>query len=153
MPEVSPARPGPAGTGGPGGPAADTPADAGGDTPAGTPAAGGCADRTAPIARISRVTRLRLSGTASDSGCNARVRRVAVSVARVSGKRCRFLRASGGFGPPVACSRATALTASGTTRWSLRIRRRLPRGTYRVTVRAIDAVGNTGRSVQVARHL
>jgi subtilase family serine protease len=153
VPEVSPARPGPAGSGGPDAPAADTPAGA--DTaPAGNGSAGGgCTDRTAPTARIARVSRLRLSGTASDGGCNGRVRRVSVSVARVSGTRCRFLRASGRLGPAVACSHATALTASGTTRWSLRIRGRLPRGTYRVAVRAVDAAGNTGRSVQVARHL
>jgi hypothetical protein len=112
-----------------------------------------CADRRAPsVARTSVRTsakRLRVSGRASDRGCGARkagkVRRVQVSVAKTSGKRCRYLSAKGTLGAPASCARPRYLRAKGTTRWSLTAKRRLPKGTYRIRVRATDAAGNTGR--------
>jgi subtilase family serine protease len=62
---------------------------------------GACTDATAPRSRIKRSSlrasrrRLVLAGSASDRGCGAsgagRVKRVRVAVARLRGKRCRFL--------------------------------------------------------------
>ncbi len=113
----------------------------------------GCRDATAPISRFT-ATRLRISraritlrGTSSDRGCRGagRLVRVAVTVGRAVGSRCRFLRADGSFGPRVSCLRTPYLGARGTTRWSFSQRTRLPRGAYKVFVRGIDAAGNVER--------
>ena len=45
----------------------------------------------------------------------------------------------------MSCLRPRYLSARGTTRWTLRLHRRLPRGKYVVWVRGIDAVGNVER--------
>jgi hypothetical protein len=123
-----------------------------------------CRDTLAPTARFTRAAqtarrrRLVLSGRASDrSNCRrarAGVRRVVVSVALRTGKRCRFLRSDGRLGTPRSCARQAFLPARGTTRWSFTLRRRLPRGRYRVAVKAMDRAGNaqsrpTRRSLRV----
>ena len=64
------------------------------------------------------------------------------SIDRDAGHRCRFLQPNNHFGPRVSCLRTTYLSTKGTTRWSVRLKRRLPRGRYVVWVRGIDAVGN-----------
>lgn len=119
--------------------------------------AAACRDTTRPTARFSSRARtaraskrLRLTGRASDRGCGAKkagkVRRVTVSVAKVTGKRCRYLTASGRLArTATSCSRPRYLRATGTTRWSFTAKRLLPKGTYRVRVRAVDAAGNTER--------
>ncbi len=70
---------------------------------------------------------------------------VAVSVSRVVGKGCRFLRQNGSFGPKVSCKRTSYLPARGTTTWSYVRRQRLPAGRYKVWTRAVDAAGNIER--------
>ena len=149
-PPASPPPP-PAG----GGPGAGGPPGTGGT---GAPATGACADRWAPRSwfgraapRVTRASGGRLSGGSYDPVCR-RVRaapsRVTVAVARLERGRCRFLRANGRLGPRVACSRPSALTARGTTRWALALPRRLPRGTYVARVRGRDRAGNVERAVR-----
>jgi hypothetical protein len=94
-----------------------------------------------------------LAGRASDRGCGARgagtVKRVRVAVARMSGKRCRFLELKAGFTKARACKSAAYLVARGTKKWKLSLSRRLPAGTYRAYVRASDASGNAGTPVSL----
>ena len=113
------------------------------------PAGAVCRGRTAPVVRgarlRSRAGRLRLAGRARPARCGGRIARVEVAVARVSGRRCRFLSRSGRLGPRRRCraSDASFLRARGTSAWSLRVR--APRGRYRAFVRATDVFGNVGR--------
>jgi subtilase family serine protease len=117
---------------------------------------GSCTDATAPRSRIKRTSlratrrRLVLAGSASDRGCGAsgagKVKRVRVAVARLSGKRCRFVALRAGFSKQRSCKTAGYLVARGTTKWKLSLRRRLPAGTYRAYVRATDSAGNAGKA-------
>jgi kumamolisin len=120
-----------------------------------------CADRSAPVSRFARkraITasrrRLSLTGTASDRGCRAggtgRVKRVRVAVARLAGKRCRFLKGRKGFTKPQRCSKRVYVTAKGTTRWRYTFRGRLAKGRYRAYVRGTDATGNGPRTLPKA---
>ena len=116
----------------------------------GTGASQNCADRTAPRARFPRRGGLRITrrgmsmfGTARDlTPCPGSVSRVLVAVAKVQGKRCRFVSPAGRLGKARSCSKPSYLPAAGTDRWSLRLKARLPRGRYRAQPRAIDAAGN-----------
>jgi hypothetical protein len=111
-----------------------------------------CTDRARPSAAFSGVSvkhrTLTLHGRAHDSGCAAeisvagRVARVELAISRRSGKRCRFVAGTGRLGSPRACSRPVFLRAKGTTRWTMTLNRKLPRGTHTVLVRARDAAGN-----------
>ena len=74
--------------------------------------------------------------------------RVAVSVGRAIGRRCRFLKADGKFGPTTSCRRTFYLRAKGTTRWTFTKQARLPRGKYKVYVRGIDAAANYERKLR-----
>jgi hypothetical protein len=145
----------------------------GGDcgAPAGSPAGGSfatgpggvtasCKDHRAPLSRFAPGRqvyrkRLRLHGTASDSGCRnaqagvhvpGRVRAVRVAVARTVGRGCAFLRRTHRFTKPRACRKPVYLRARGTRRWSLRLSRELPDGRYRVWTSAVDAHGNAEKS-------
>ena len=107
-----------------------------------TPVPGACTDTEAPSSLITgaRVRKrfVRILGTARDRGC-AGLRRVSVSVARKVGKkRCRFLRKSGKFGPKRRCAKHRFTPATGTARWRLRIKGRMPAGRYVATARARD---------------
>ena len=64
-----------------------------------------------------------------------------------SRKRCRFVAAAGTLTSARSCSKQVWLKAKGTTRWSLILKRRLPRGTYKIQVRARDAAGNRQAAV------
>jgi hypothetical protein len=124
-------------------------------------ARGQCRDRIAPVSRLKRRNAhgsrriVRLKGTSGDKGCAAtatttarkgRVQRVLVSVAKVRGRHgCRFLNKKGHFGKLRNCRRATLLLAHGTTRWSFKLRAKLPRGRYRAVARGVDAAGNKER--------
>jgi hypothetical protein len=99
--------------------------------------------RVAKSARRNR--RLRLSGTTRARGCGA-VKRVAVSVAKLKGKRCRYLQPNGRVARrATSCSRRRYVRAKGTRRWSFTAKRRLPAGSYSVVVKAADAAGKAGR--------
>jgi hypothetical protein len=111
-----------------------------------------CRDLVAPTSRVlprrGGLTRrgLDLRGRSRDAGCAAALRRVRVSVAReTSRSRCRFLKANGRFSAPRSCLRSSYLSARGTRTWRLRLKARLPRGTYKVWARGIDAAGNLER--------
>jgi hypothetical protein len=135
------------------------------NVPAVTPARAGtaakgdtCRDKLAPVSRFSvsksRLTRrgAHLRGTSSDRGCGPAHRgalsRVAVSIGRAVGRRCRFLGADGRFGAVTSCKRTVYLPAKGTTRWTFTKRVHLPRGSYKVYVRGIDAAANYERKLR-----
>jgi hypothetical protein len=109
--------------------------------------AGGCLDRAAPRAHVTRTRRAALSGTTSDRGCGAggrgAVRSVWVAVARhAAHHRCQFASGSGRLGHARRCSKRRYLLANGTVRWSVRFAHRLPRGRYTVWLRTRDRSGN-----------
>jgi hypothetical protein len=70
-----------------------------------------------------------------------------VSLARVSGGRCRFVRGGGTLAPRRSCSKAGYLPArlgrlrAGKVPWTLRVKRGLPPGRYVARVVAYDADG------------
>jgi hypothetical protein len=87
--------------------------------------------------RVSRHVRLELRGTSR--GRDAAVRRVDVAVARLVGRRCRFVGRNGRLGSTRRCDLHAYLRARGRSRWRLRLLRRLPPGRYRAWARATDA--------------
>jgi hypothetical protein len=85
-------------------------------------------------------------GFSYDPGCDAahtgKLKTVMVAVDRVRGARCQHLTASHRLGRPGSCARPHWLRAHGTSAWRYDVKRRLPRGRYRIHRRAIDAAGN-----------
>jgi hypothetical protein len=69
------------------------------------------------------------------------VKRVTISIARVTGGRCRFLTARGALTPPRSCRRPVALPVRGGASWTFSRRVALAQGSYRVYVQATDADG------------
>ena len=63
---------------------------------------------------------------------------------RASGKRCRFVDRHGKLTKARKCSQPLFLKAKGTSNWSLSLARKLPKGTYKIQARAVDAAGNLG---------
>jgi hypothetical protein len=123
--------------------------------------AGVCTDRAKPTARIVAKGARLLRGVAADRGCAAsggrsaqagRVASVQVTVAKaVAGGRFRYLTPKGTLTRPLPKAAARALVARGTTRWTLRLGARLPAGTYRISIRVVDASGNAAVPVKAAR--
>ncbi len=110
---------------------------------------GGCG---APASRLGRSSRLRsggarLRGTATP-GAGCTLRSVSVAIGRRTGSRCRFLRADGTFGATVSCARTRYLRATGTARWRLDKKVRLPRGAYVVWSRAVNSAGQIEKQVR-----
>jgi hypothetical protein len=109
----------------------------------------GCRDRRRPYSRVRavRVSRRRFSvrGIARDRGC-AGLRTVLLIVRRVSRGRCHFLAANGRLARARSCARPLRLRARGKRSWKLQLRARLPRGRYRMRVRAVDRRGNYERA-------
>jgi hypothetical protein len=112
-----------------------------------------CRDLERPAASFARRP-LRLGprafsfrGAASDRACGkpARPMRVLVSVARRSGRRCRFLGRRH-FGKRRSCRLARYLPARGTRTWRYRRRVYLGKGRYLVRVKAVDRAGNASRA-------
>jgi hypothetical protein len=127
------------------------PAPGAGGPGGGGPAASACSDRSPPAASLLkgkqgvRVKRGKLSlhGRASDTGCaTSAVARVEVAISRAAGSKCRFVDRSGKLTKARKCSRPVFLRAKGAREWSLSTARKLPRGTYTIRVRAVDAAGN-----------
>jgi hypothetical protein len=125
-----------------------------------SPPAPACVDRIQPRSRFLRHT-LRVSrqgvsirGRASDRGCGKRGRgrleQIKIAVARrVGGGDCRYLQATEEkpgphFGPVGPCRRARPYyaLASGTKRWSFKVKVSLPRATYTIRSRALDSAAN-----------
>jgi hypothetical protein len=144
----------------------ETAAANGQPSPAPIPSAGSpgsCKDKTAPVTRFSPTRtigrrKLRFSGTSRDTGCKGangltlagRVKHVYVSVARIRGKTkhqtCAFLTTHGTLTSFRHCTRPVLLTAKGSTRWSITLTpHTLPKGSYRVVIRAVDASKNKER--------
>jgi hypothetical protein len=118
-----------------------------------------CLDRLPPRTTLKRSGfkrlrggRLRFRGSSVDVLCTGKVsrkrgNRVYLSVAKVGRNRCRFVSARGRLTPPRSCRRPILLRArGGSPRWSRVLPgARLPKGTYRAVVRAIDPLGNKER--------
>jgi hypothetical protein len=121
-----------------------------------------CIDKKRPTTKVKRRSvkhrkgRIRLTGSSRDRGCGAKaartprdrggLKRVYVSVGKVlRGHRCRFLTRKGKLAKKRKCTRPILLRAKGTRHWRFSARARLPRGKYRVVVRAIDRAGNKER--------
>jgi hypothetical protein len=71
-----------------------------------------------------------------------------VSIAKVRGHslvNCRFVKANGKLTQSRRCRKPVLLPAKGLESWSFRIAAALPRGHYRVVVRAVDAASNKER--------
>jgi hypothetical protein len=90
---------------------------------------------------------LSLRGRAVDADCRGKrgpVARVEVAIARISGKRCRYLDSKGQFTAPASCSVPRGfLRARGTSSWRFSKRLKLAPGRYRAFSRAVDPAGNT----------
>ncbi|MDQ3742100.1 MAG: hypothetical protein M3389_14260 [Actinomycetota bacterium] len=119
-----------------------------------------CADLFAPRTTISRGAsilsrrRIALRGRSADRGCTdpgtrnvraAGVQEVEVSVARFVRGRCQYLQRNGRLSRPRSCRNVTYITAAGTTTWRFIRSLRLPRGQYKVWVRAADQANNVER--------
>jgi hypothetical protein len=118
-------------------------------TPA-TPPVPAC-DRPAAAIRHARWSRRRLTivGTAT---CSGDLRRVQVSVARRSGRRCRLLDQDGRLGRRARCNRDRWLSADGVGTWLVRFRRPLPAGTYVIRARVVHRDGRRS-DVQARRRV
>ena len=68
-----------------------------------------------------------------------------MAIGRAVGRRCRFLRADGRFGPLVSCLRTTYIVARGTAGWTFAMKLRLPAGRYVVWARGVDRANNVER--------
>ena len=78
-----------------------------------------------------------ISGTAAD---DTAVAKVEVAVLKGKGSSCQSMAASGKFSK-AKCSEPKFLTAKGTTKWSLKLKKKLKKGTYVVLVKATDDGG------------
>jgi hypothetical protein len=107
---------------------------------------GACADLVSPTSSFTRkaarsAARHRLlRGIAADVGCG--LDRVTISVQRKRGKKYTTLFRKSPLLRKLRRGRQNWLAVRGTTHWSFRLPKRLPRGTYLVRTRAIDFAGN-----------
>jgi dienelactone hydrolase len=111
--------------------------------------------------RLARGHQLRLAGRASERACALvavsvlraqRIRLVRVAIWRTSGHtRCRYVLGSGHLSRPRSCRRPLTLHPRGTSRWSLHLRLRVPRGRYRISVTAADIRGVSSPAAAVTR--
>ena len=97
---------------------------------------------TAPTAKVRTAGATSLAGTAAD---DKGVTRVDVAVVRTSKQRtCFQMRPNFTFARLRDCGTPTSfVTARGTTKWSLRLRRKLARGRYVLFVRPLDTANAT----------
>jgi hypothetical protein len=66
-----------------------------------------------------------------------------VSISRAArGGKCRFVTRTGRLTHRRSCRSVRSIRAKGLRGWSLRIRRALPAGRYKLVVRALDRKGN-----------
>lgn len=117
--------------------------------------------RSRIVRRSLRVGRrgVLLRGRSHELGClrgRAAITAVTVSLARVDGRRCRFVLVSGRLSRSMSCRarrRPAPLGARGTRAWRLRVRAALPPGRYRAIALAYDAAGRRERSRRHANAL
>ena len=120
-----------------------------GPGPGSTPGPGGapCTDQVAPTLAFGSVKVSRkaasLTGTAGDDACGGTVR-VEIALARKAQKKCRWVSARGRLGKARSCSKPVWMRAKGTASWTskLSFKPRLPRGSYVLRGRGLDAAGN-----------
>jgi hypothetical protein len=117
----------------------------------GNNAGGGCTDKLAPRSaisrkklRASRKRGIKVSGTSRDRGC-AGLRRVDVVIAKLSGRKCRFVGSRGRLSHRRKCSRLGLIHARGKLKWSLNLKHKMPAGRYRITASGLDRKGNRER--------
>ena len=68
---------------------------------------------------------------------------VHVTIAKHAGKgECQFVTKSGKLGKKVSCKAPVTLVPKGAKTWKVAFGHKLARGTYTVTVAAVDAAGN-----------
>jgi hypothetical protein len=120
----------------------------------GTPVAGGeasCSDKLAPSAKLAKAKLTRkgisLSGRATDKGCG-KVAGVSIAVAKVSGKKCRFLSSFKRFEKARSCRKPLFLAAKGTAKWTYSVKAKVAKGRYIAMVRATDTAGNRSRLIR-----
>jgi hypothetical protein len=107
---------------------------------------GACVDHVKPTSGFTakaarRAARKRLlRGTALDAGCG--IDKVTISVLRKHGRKCRNLTSKKRLGRRTRCSKRRWLPVRGTTRWSFRFPKKLPKGRYVIRTRAVDFAGN-----------
>ena len=126
----------------------------------GGPAGPSCVDRFAPRSVLKprgvrrRGKRISLRGRSTDLACRrpgrsgrapGKVERVSVSIARIQKRGCRFVSKRGRLQKTRSCRKPTLFRARGTERWRYSMRAKLPRGSYRIVVRAVDTAGNKER--------
>jgi hypothetical protein len=80
-----------------------------------------------------------IAGTAADDGS---VSRMDIAVVTGKGSNCRAMTSSGSFSKG-SCTSPRFLRASGTTRWSYKLKKKLKKGSYVVFARATDDTGAT----------
>ena len=92
------------------------------------------------LARSYKASKLKaFKGTASDDSAVARVE---VGVLQLKGSKCRQMTARGTFARASKCTEPTTfVVAKGTTTWTLKLKKRFPRGKYVAFVRAVDDAG------------
>ena len=112
-----------------------------------------CEDTVAPKLAVAGTSlskgALALSGSASDTGCKtSKVASVQVKIAVKTAKKgfCRFASAKGKLSKPLPCGAGLAVGAKGTKSWKFKLGGALPKGTYSVSVSALDAGGNVTTS-------
>ncbi len=84
-----------------------------------------------------------LKGTAAD---DKGIKRVGIAVVKISGKKCTALTASGSFKKLATCAPTSYLKATGTTAWSFKLKKPLPKGKYALYVLPVDSAGQKAAS-------
>ena len=92
----------------------------------------------------SRKKGIKAAGSSRDRGC-AGLRRVDVVIARLTGKKCQFVRSNGRLTHRRRCRRLLLIKTRGTRSWSINLKHKLPRGRYRITASGLDKKGNRER--------
>ena len=107
-----------------------------------------CVDTAKPTIKLASLKlsgrSLLVTGTAADTGCGAALQSTLVEIYTSANKgKARFVTAKGTLSKPLPLKGGIAVTANGTSRWSVSVSKtKLPTGTYRVRVSTFDKAGN-----------
>ena len=89
--------------------------------------------------KVSRKKLKGFSGTASD---DKGLTKIEVALFQTKGSKCKALTAKGTF-KSAPCDTPLYLAAKGTTKWSFKLRKKIPKGKYLLVARATDNEGAT----------
>jgi hypothetical protein len=89
--------------------------------------------------KVSRKKLKGFSGTASD---DKGVSKIEVALFQTKGSKCKALTAKGTF-KSAPCDTPLYLAAKGTTKWSFKLKKKVPKGKYLLVARATDTDGAT----------